>query len=79
MSGFTCPHCGSVVGIFKGGGAIKMSVDMQVPFLGSIPIESVIAERSDSGRPFILDEDGGAANNAFSGIVEKIIRFDGGK
>jgi len=79
MSGFTCPHCGTVVGIFKGGGAIKMSVEMQVPFLGSIPIESRIAERSDAGTPFVGDEDGGAANRAFSEIVEKIIKFDGGK
>ncbi len=79
MSGFTCPHCGTVVGIFKVGGAIKMSVDMQVPFLGSIPIESRIAERSDAGTPFVGDEDGGAANMAFSEIVEKIIKFDGGK
>ncbi len=80
MSGFTCPHCGAVVSIFKGGGAIKMSVDMKVPFLGSIPIEAKIAAKSDEGAPFAADEenDWSAANKAFAGIVEKILEFNGG-
>ncbi|RPI91765.1 MAG: ATP-binding protein [Spirochaetales bacterium] len=81
MSGFTCPHCGSSIGIFKGGGAIKMSVDMKVPFLGSIPIESRITEQSDAGTPFVNDAEGAgsAANKAFEEIVAKIMKFDGGK
>jgi len=81
MSGFTCPHCGTTIGIFKGGGAIKMTVDMQVPFLGSIPIESRIAERSDDGRPFVTDsgENRSAANRAFDDIVTKILKYNGGK
>ena len=80
MSGFTCPHCGTTIGIFKGGGALKMTVDMRVPFLGSIPIESRIAIRSDEGRPFVTDgEERSAANGAFDDIVGKIMKYDGGK
>jgi Mrp family chromosome partitioning ATPase/predicted Fe-Mo cluster-binding NifX family protein len=53
MSGFACPHCGEVTPIFRTGGGKQIAADMDVPFLGSIPIDPVIAEACDAGRAFI--------------------------
>jgi ATP-binding protein involved in chromosome partitioning len=53
MSGFACPKCGEVTPIFSSGGGKKITADMGVPFMGSIPIDPVIAESCDSGRPFV--------------------------
>ena len=39
MSGFACPKCGEVVPIFGAGGGQAMAEEMQVPFLGCIPLE----------------------------------------
>jgi Mrp family chromosome partitioning ATPase len=41
MSGFVCPKCTNESFIFapSSGGSAKMAKEMQVPFLGSIPID----------------------------------------
>jgi ATP-binding protein involved in chromosome partitioning len=53
MSGFVCPRCGEVTHILHPGGGRRISEDMGVPLLGSIPLDPKIAESCDSGRAFI--------------------------
>jgi ATP-binding protein involved in chromosome partitioning len=53
MSGFACPKCGEISAVFSAGGGKRIAVDMGVPFLGSIPIDPVITESCDNGRPFV--------------------------
>ena len=53
MSGFACPKCGTVTDIFKTGGGEKMAQEMNVPFLGRIPIDPAVAIACDAGQPFI--------------------------
>jgi Mrp family chromosome partitioning ATPase len=53
MSGFACPKCGEVTHIFRSGGGRHIAIDMQVPFLGAIPIDPTIAEACDSGQAFV--------------------------
>lgn len=53
MSGMLCPHCGEKVDVFKSGGGEALSKEMQVPFLGKIPIDPQIVISGDSGTPFI--------------------------
>lgn len=53
MSGFACPKCGEVTRIFPEGGGERIAGDMQVPFLGSIPLDPAMAEAGDSGRAFV--------------------------
>ena len=52
MSGFVCPHCHQRVDIFKTGGGKKMAEEMNVPFLGSIPIDPNIVIAGDDGTFF---------------------------
>ena len=53
MSGFVCPKCGEVTNIFKTGGGERMAHDMNVPFLGRIPLDPAIDDAGDDGRPFV--------------------------
>jgi len=72
MSGFICPKCGAEINIFKVGGGEKIAKDMNVPFLGRIPIDPNICEDSDEGVPFIIKHRDSAAAKAFVEIVKKI-------
>jgi len=72
MSSFICPKCGAVINIFKVGGGEKIASDMNVPFLGRIPIDPQICEDSDEGVPFVVKHRNSAAAKAFTEIVKKI-------
>ena len=75
MSGFTCPHCGKTIEIFKKGGGERISREMNVPFLGSIPIEVDIMEKGDAGNPFMNNhQNGGESVKAFEEIIGKITK-----
>jgi len=53
MNGFVCPQCGAVTRILATGGGRQIAEDMGVPFLGSIPMDPMIAEACDSGQAFV--------------------------
>ncbi len=53
MSGFVCPHCNQRTDIFGGDGGRQMAKDFDVPFLGSIPVDSNMVPAADLGKPFI--------------------------
>ena len=50
MSGFVCPSCGQRHDIFGSGGARQRAEELDVPFLGDVPIELQIRESGDEGR-----------------------------
>ena len=72
MSGFFCPHCGKEAHLFKPGGGETMAKDMGVPFLGRIPVDPLIAEASDKGKPFVYFYEKTETAKAFARIVETI-------
>jgi len=75
MSGLICPHCGKEIDLFKKGGGEKASKELNVPFLGRIPIEMKIVESSDSGIPFVLNNGNSKAKEAFKNIILKVEKF----
>ncbi len=74
MSGFVCPHCGEVTNIFKSGGGEATAKDLNVQFLGRIPIEPGIVECGDGGMPVVVKYPDSASSKAFKGIVDKIVK-----
>ena len=70
MSGFVCPECNKTVDIFKSGGGEKMAQDMDIPFLGKIPIDPKVVEAGDSGKPFVYFY----AETLTAKIMEKMIK-----
>jgi len=53
MSGFVCGHCNEVTSIFRRGGGEKIAQEMGVSLLGSIPLDSRVAEGGDKGTPIV--------------------------
>jgi Mrp family chromosome partitioning ATPase len=77
MSGFTCPHCGSEIDIFKRGGGEKATEELKVPFLGRVPFQAEFVEFGDKGTPFVSFQEKSKSAEVFMGIVEKIKEFIG--
>ena len=72
MSGFACPKCGEVTPILRAGGGRIMAEEMHVPFLGSIPIDPLIAESGDEGKAFVESATSSPAAGAFREIVREL-------
>ncbi len=72
MSGFVCPACGHKTDIFKSGGGEQLALEMNVPFLGRIPIDPAIVEACDSGKPYIEEYKESETAVAFK---QSILRF----
>jgi ATP-binding protein involved in chromosome partitioning len=49
MSGFICPDCGKKYDIFGSGGARKRAAELNVPFLGEVPLNMQIRVHGDAG------------------------------
>jgi len=73
MSGFVCPHCGEVTYIFKQGGGQKLAEATGVPFLGRIPLDPMVGETGDSGRPLVDEAPESPAAKAFGVVVDAVM------
>ena len=65
MSHFECSKCSEKHYIFGKGGAQKISEKHNIPFLGEIPLNSVIMEGSDSGKPVMITQPDSPSATAF--------------
>lgn len=76
MSGMVikCPHCNETIemDIFGRGGGEKAAKDLDVPFLGRVPIEPLVREQGDLGLPVIMKDPECASAKAFEEIIQKI-------
>ena len=52
-SDFTCPKCGERVGILQTGGGEYLARVTDVPLIGKIPMDYIVADCCDSGMPFV--------------------------
>ncbi len=73
MSYFVAPDTGRRYDIFGHGGARAEAERLDVPFLGEVPIEMVIRERSDAGAPVVVSEPDGQAAAAYRAIAAKVL------
>ena len=71
MAYYVCPHCGARDEVFGSGGARKAAERLGIPFLGEIPLATEIRERSDAGRPIVLDRESPFAA-AYLAVAERL-------
>ncbi len=71
MSGLICPHCGEKIEVFKTGGGEKAAEELDVPFLGSIPLDAEIGRLGDMGKTFT--ENKTSAAKAFDKVVDAVL------
>jgi len=76
MSGFVCPRCGERTDIFKSGGGEKMAGEMNVPFLGRIPIDPQIVQACDSGQPYVQHYSQSQTAKAFSEAMLPLLKLE---
>ena len=72
MSTLLCPHCRKEIRLFGKGGGQELAKEMNIQFLGSIPIDTDICALSDNGTPFILEKPDSEASKACKSIVDFI-------
>ena len=75
MAGLICPHCGKEIDLFKIGGGEKAAHDLEVPFLGRVPIDPEVVNTGDEGVPIVASSPDSPAATAFNSIIEKVIEF----
>ncbi len=73
MSGMACPHCGEMVDLFGKGGGERAAQDFNVPYLGSIPLDSEMMKAGDEGRPYILRHADTPTWRAIAGVMENLV------
>ncbi len=71
MSGLRCPHCGEILAIFKTGGGKRAAEELEVPFLGAVPLDPEVAPLGDSGVAFVERET--AAKESFERVVDRVL------
>jgi len=74
MSGFVCPHCHETVDIFRTGGGEALARELDLPFLGKIPMDPKVVMAGDEGAPYLTSDLESPAGLAFSKVIESIER-----
>jgi Mrp family chromosome partitioning ATPase len=79
MSGFVCPHCSGCTDILSPatGAAEKMCVDMDVPYLGRVPMDPAISQCGERGQSAFVHAPNAPGTAALRNIVNAIRRAVG--
>lgn len=74
MSGFVCPGCGNESQIFKPttGGGEQLAKDLNIKFLGSVPLDPRIGKACDNGECFFDSYPDSPASDAIIDVVESL-------
>jgi len=75
MSGFTCPNCGQRIDLFGSGGGKKQAEELNIPFLGAIPINLEARQFADNGKSIIIENKEADISIAIYNIVKEIERI----
>ena len=72
MSGFVCPDCGKTHNLFGSGGGEAAAKELEVPFLGRVPLDPRIMEAQDKGKNAFLTAPESEAVKMLSSIIDGI-------
>jgi len=72
MSGYVCPHCGKEENVFNTGGGEALAKEMNVPFLGRIPLDPELVRSGDEGYAYMRVQHESPTAKAIGTIIEPI-------
>lgn len=72
MSGFACPHCGEVTDVFGRGGGRQLAASRGLPFLGEIPLDTVVRQGGGDGLPLVLAQPESAQARIFEEVAANL-------
>lgn len=73
MSPYLDPATGVRVAMFGSGGGQRLAEELQVPLLGSVPLQAGMAELADRGKPIVVAQPESPAAVALNGIVDAMV------
>jgi ATP-binding protein involved in chromosome partitioning len=74
MSGFTCSHCHETTHIFAHGGGEELARELDLPFLGALPLDPEVVQSGEDGVPVIHRAPDSAAAAAFRNLADELQR-----
>ncbi len=74
MSGFLCPDCGKTYDIFGRGGARDKAEELNVPFLGGLPIDINLRQAGDEGRLAQVIDTDAMARAPLEAVAKSMVR-----
>lgn len=72
MSGMACPNCNEVVDVFGKGGGEKLAEQMNLPFLGRVPLDPAVVVAGDEGAPTVVSAPESAAGVALRKVANTV-------
>lgn len=72
MSDTACPHCHTPVSIISSGAGETMSKQENVPFLGKMPLSTIVSETLDEGIPFVFKYPDSAETKVLEQIADAV-------
>jgi len=72
MSYYICPHCNSRDHIFGQGGGSRAAEELDIPFLGEVPLDLAIRTQSDIGMPIVVAQPDAASSRTLREIAKKV-------
>jgi ATP-binding protein involved in chromosome partitioning len=79
MSGFTDPETGRRFELFSSGGGQRLADEINVPLLGSVPLQPQLAALADTGQPILVAQPESPAATSLREIAEVLQRKTAGR
>jgi ATP-binding protein involved in chromosome partitioning len=73
MSGFVCPQCGREVDVMEQGGGKMLAEELDVPYLGHIPLDPRASSCSDKGVPYVVEHPDSPASTTTVAAAELML------
>ena len=72
MGAFVCPGCGEESRIFSGTTGEELAGRLEVPFLGSVPLDPKVSEAAERGEPSVIAYPESVQSKAFAEIAGRL-------
>lgn len=72
MAMHICSHCGHAEAIFGEDGGRRMAGELEVPWLGALPLARSIREQTDAGTPTVASDPGSEAAQLYRDVARRV-------
>ncbi len=73
MSYYVCPGCEQESDLFGKGGGVQVAEELNIPFLGQIPLYTPIRVGGDTGAPIVTADSESPGGQAFLKVAERAV------